>query len=204
MADTANNTGKDRSDPNVKVWIGNIDHKLTEYQLLKILEKFGKITSFDFLYHINDRGQRIPRGYAFATFQSVNCAAEAIKSLHKKKILTKELLVRYASSKGDTGQKIHEKLIPLALRAGSAAASSDSDDAAAATTSKLSQTQKEKQIRELEAKLRQMENSFPNTEAATAAATSSLHRTDINKRGCNDMSDKQKRISDTKYRTKPY
>ena len=141
MADTANNTGKDRSDPNVKVWIGNIDHKLTEYQLLKILEKFGKITAFDFLYHINDRGQRLPRGYAFATFQSANCAAEAIKSLHKKKILTKELLVRYASSKGDTGQKIHEKLIPLALRAGSAAASSDSDDAAAATTSKLSQTQ---------------------------------------------------------------
>ena len=138
MADTANNMGKDRSDPNVKVWIGNIDHKLTEYQLLKILEKFGKITSFDYLYHINDRGLRIPRGYAFATFQSANCAAEAIKSLHKKKILTKELVMRYASSKGDTGQKIHEKLIPLALRAGSAASS---HNAAAAASSKLSQTQ---------------------------------------------------------------
>jgi RNA recognition motif-containing protein len=45
----------------VKIWIGNIDTKLTEYQLLKIAEQFGVISSYDFLYNINDKGQRFPR-----------------------------------------------------------------------------------------------------------------------------------------------
>ena len=53
-----------------KLWIGNIDQKIDEYQLLKICEKFGQVTQFDFLYHINDRGDRTPRGYAFVTFGS--------------------------------------------------------------------------------------------------------------------------------------
>jgi hypothetical protein len=47
--------------PMVKIWIGNIDTKLTEYQLLKIAEKFGVISSYDFLYNINDKGNRFPR-----------------------------------------------------------------------------------------------------------------------------------------------
>jgi hypothetical protein len=51
----------DGGGPMVKIWIGNIDTKLTEYQLLKIAEKFGVISSYDFLYNINDRGLRFPR-----------------------------------------------------------------------------------------------------------------------------------------------
>ena len=81
------------SDKNVKLWIGNLDIKLDEFQLLKILEKFGKISSFDFLYHINERGGRIPRGYAFVTYQSVTSAVEALKVLHKTKILTKVQMI---------------------------------------------------------------------------------------------------------------
>ena len=73
--------------PNVKIWIGNIDIKLTEFQLLKIVEKFGKIASYDFLYNINDRGGRTPRGYAFVTYKTAADAATAIQQLHKKKLL---------------------------------------------------------------------------------------------------------------------
>lgn len=79
----------EKSDKNVKLWIGNLDTKLDEFQLLKILEQFGKISSFDFLYHLNDRGIRTPRGYAFVTYELVTSAMEAINVLHKKKILTK-------------------------------------------------------------------------------------------------------------------
>ncbi len=79
----------EKSDKNVKLWIGNLDTKLDEFQLLKILEQFGKISSFDFLYHLNDRGSRTPRGYAFVTYELVTSAMEAINVLHKKKILTK-------------------------------------------------------------------------------------------------------------------
>ena len=51
-------------------YVINIPHKLTEFQLLKILEKFGPVSQFDFLYNISDTGNRTPRGYCFATFSS--------------------------------------------------------------------------------------------------------------------------------------
>jgi len=136
------------SGQNVKVWFGNLDNKLTEYQLLKIVEKFGKISSYDFLYNINDRGGRTPRGYAFVTFESEQSAAEAIQNLHKKKILSREILVRYATAKLDPTQRVSKKLIPAALTAGS--------------KQELSAADKQKKIKELEAKLKVMESS--NTE----------------------------------------
>jgi len=137
--------GEPSCTQNVKIWIGNLDTKLTEFQLLKIVEKFGKISSYDFLYNINDRGGRSPRGYAFVTFESAESAADAIQNLHKKKILTREILVRYATAKSDPTQRIQEKLIPAALKAGS--------------KRELSDKEKQKKIRELEAKLKIMEGS---------------------------------------------
>ena len=55
----------------VKLWVGNIPTKLTEYQLLKILDKFGTVSQYDFLYHISDAVKRTPRGYAFVTFNTM-------------------------------------------------------------------------------------------------------------------------------------
>jgi len=134
--------------PNVKIWIGNIDIKLTEFQLLKIVEKFGKIASYDFLYNINDRGGRTPRGYAFVTYETAADAATAIQQLHKKKLLNREVLVRYASAKGDPAQKITARLIPAALKAGTSSSS----------ISSLSDDEKQRKIRALEAKLKLMES----------------------------------------------
>uniref|UniRef100_D6REF9 RNA binding motif protein 18 n=1 Tax=Mus musculus TaxID=10090 RepID=D6REF9_MOUSE len=34
-----------------RLWIGNLDPKITEYHLLKLLQKFGKVKQFDFLFH---------------------------------------------------------------------------------------------------------------------------------------------------------
>ena len=51
--------------------------------------RFGRISCYDFLYNINDRGGRSPRGYAFVTFETPEGAAAAIQGLHKKKVLTR-------------------------------------------------------------------------------------------------------------------
>ena len=70
-----------------KLWVGNIDSKLSEYQLLKLFEAFGKVTAFDFLYTMNtEKGSRTPRGYAFVTFESSDAAKKAIQQLNNKKI----------------------------------------------------------------------------------------------------------------------
>jgi len=152
--------------PNVKIWIGNIDTKLNEFQLLKIAEKFGKISSYDFLYHINDRGGRFPRGYAFVTYESAESAADAIDKLHKKKILTKELVVRYATAKGDPNQKMHEKVIPAALKAG--------------RNHSLTDDEKYKKIRALEAKLKLMESNSEATEFKLNTGHSSSKSSKVN------------------------
>lgn len=132
------------SSAHIKLWVGNLPHKLTEYQLLKILEKFGTVSQFDFLYNINDAGKRCPRGYAFATFSSQSSAEKAIKDLNKTNIMGREVIVRLANPKTDVGySNSNRKIIPAALKAGS--------------KQSLSSTEKQNKIKELEEKLKRLE-----------------------------------------------
>ena len=144
----------------MKLWVGNLPHKLTEFQLLKILEKFGSVTQFDFLYHINDAGKRTPRGYAFVTFSAQSSAENAIKSLNKTEILGREIIVRLANPKTDPDySKNSRKIIPNALKAGS--------------KTDLSSSEKVDKIKQLEAKLKQMEQSSTSDLKITPIPTSS-------------------------------
>jgi len=133
----------------IKLWIGNIPHKLTEFQLLKMLEKFGPVSQFDFLYNISDAGHRTPRGYCFATFSSESSAENAIKKLNKTEILGREIIVRLANPKTDPEPSGRRKIIPAALKAGG-------------SSKTLSDTEKLNKIKQLEAKLNQLEKSSVN------------------------------------------
>ncbi|XP_064420156.1 probable RNA-binding protein 18 isoform X2 [Latimeria chalumnae] len=53
-----------------RLWIGNLDPKITEYHLLKLLEKFGKVIQFDFLFHKSGPLEGQPRGYCFVNFET--------------------------------------------------------------------------------------------------------------------------------------
>jgi len=128
----------------VKLWVGNIPTKLTEYQLLKILDKFGTVSQYDFLYHISDAGKRTPRGYAFVTFNTMTSAEKAMASLNKTTVLGRELVVRLANPRTDP-LGYGRKMIPAALKAGS--------------KETMSETEKSRKIRELEDKLKRMEKS---------------------------------------------
>ena len=130
------------TEAHVKLWVGNLDSKLTEYQLLKICERFGEVSSFDFLYTITDTGKRYPRGYAFVTYTTATSAEDATKALNGVKVLSRELVVRPANPKTDP-VKTPVRPIPPALRAG--------------TGDKLSKEQKALKIKALEAKLAGME-----------------------------------------------
>ena len=137
------------SDRPVKLWVGNIPHQLTEFQLLKIMEKFGAVSQFDFLYNINDAGKRTPRGYCFVTFSSLASAELAIKKLNKTEILGREILVRLANPKTDPEPPGSRKIIPAALKAGGSKRS-------------LSDSEKLNKIKQLEEKLKTLEKSSAN------------------------------------------
>ena len=83
---------------NRKVWIGNFDLKSTEFQILKLLEPFGKIYKFDFVYSVNARGERVPKGFAFVTYDSASEAQKAIRNLNGIKFNGRTLLVKEAHS----------------------------------------------------------------------------------------------------------
>jgi len=143
---SSDNKGSDSeaSSAHIKLWVGNLPHKLTEFQLLKILEKFGTVSQFDFLYNINDAGKRCPRGYAFATFSSQSSAENAITNLNKTDIMGREVIVRLANPKTDAGySNANRKIIPAALKAGS--------------KQSLSSIEKLNKIKQLEEKLKRME-----------------------------------------------
>ena len=137
------------SEQPVKLWVGNIPHQLTEFQLLKILEKFGAVTQFDFLYNINDAGKRTPRGYCFVTFSSEASAELAIKKLNRTEILGRQIILRLANPKTDPEPPGSRKIIPAALKAGGSKRS-------------LSDSEKLNKIKELEEKLKHLENSPAN------------------------------------------
>ncbi|PIK34889.1 putative RNA-binding protein 18, partial [Apostichopus japonicus] len=79
-----------------RLWVGNLDERLSEANLLKILKRYGEITQFDFLFHTSGPKQGKPRGYCFVSFKTVEEAVGAIAGLDGKNALGKKLLVKWA------------------------------------------------------------------------------------------------------------
>ena len=121
------------------IWIGNIDTKSSEAQILQLVKPYGKVVKFDFVYTLRDN-ERIPRGYAFVTYDNYVSADKAIRSLNGLQVLSRTLKVQPASSSNQSSSSGSKKL-PATL-----SVSLDS------TKNNESQS-KESKIKALEAKL---------------------------------------------------
>ncbi|XP_068191276.1 probable RNA-binding protein 18 isoform X2 [Antennarius striatus] len=146
-----------------RLWIGNIDPKITEYHLVKLLEKFGNVKQFDFLFHKSGPLEGQPRGYCFVNFNTREEAERAIQCLNGKLALSKKLVVRWAHAQvsrvlcwggGDIWKRFegfrNEKTMPSSLEP----SSSGSKEEGSVTNNHLSTSAK---IRAIEAKLQMME-----------------------------------------------
>ncbi|KAG8141943.1 putative RNA binding motif protein [Naja naja] len=99
-----------------RLWIGNLDPKITEYHLLKLLQKFGKVKQFDFLFHKSGVLEGQPRGYCFVNFETKQEAEQAIHCLNGKLALSKKLVVRWAHAQVKRyDQNKNEKTLPISL-----------------------------------------------------------------------------------------
>ncbi|KAG8181468.1 hypothetical protein JTE90_017529 [Oedothorax gibbosus] len=94
-----------------RLWIGNIDSRLTEYNLLKIVQKFGEIKKFDFLFHKSGPLKGQPRGYSFVTYETRKQAEAALEALNGKLALGKELVVKWAH-KAPSEPSVSKKIDP--------------------------------------------------------------------------------------------
>ncbi|KAE8583688.1 hypothetical protein XENTR_v10020629 [Xenopus tropicalis] len=134
-----------------RLWIGNVDPKITEYHLLKLLQKFGKVKQFDFLFHKSGPLEGQPRGYCFVNFETKAEAERAIHCLNGKMALSKKLVVRWAHAQIKRYDNYKsEKVLPISLEPSSSTEP---------TQSTLSVSAK---IKAIEAKLKMMaENPDP-------------------------------------------
>lgn len=89
-----------------RLWIGNLDSRITEYNLIKVLQKFGTVVNFNFLFHKSGPQQGQPRGYCFVTYESRQQAERALQQLDGKLALSKRLSVKWANSQTKLGLNI--------------------------------------------------------------------------------------------------
>lgn len=94
---------KDETDSNnemqdKRLWIGNLDPRVSEYNLLKLLQKHGTIEKFDLLFHRSGPLAGFPRGYAFCTYKRTEDAISAKHHLDRQLIGSKQITVRWAHS----------------------------------------------------------------------------------------------------------
>ena len=123
------------------IWIGNIDTKSSEAQILQLVKPYGNVVKFDFVYTLRDN-ERIPRGYAFVTYDNYVSADKAIRGLNGLQVLSRTLKVQPASSSNQSSSSAGSKKLPATL-----SVSLDSS-----TKNNESQS-KESKIKALEAKL---------------------------------------------------
>ncbi|KAI0215177.1 putative RNA-binding protein 18 [Lamellibrachia satsuma] len=132
----------DQNTPRVderRLWIGNLDTRITEFSLLKLLQRYGKLEKFDFLYHKNGPDKGKPRGFCFVTFNNKTDAENALKGLDGKSAMNRRLAVRHAHA--DTKDDVLPK-----------------DKSSVKTPVVAQDASISKKIHSIEAKLRQMEH----------------------------------------------
>ncbi|KAJ8773214.1 hypothetical protein K2173_028391 [Erythroxylum novogranatense] len=82
-----------------RLYIGNLDLRITEAALIKMFSPYGKIVSEDFLWHTRGPKRGEPRGYAFIQFSNKEEAQLAKEKMHGRLACGRPLVVRLASEK---------------------------------------------------------------------------------------------------------
>ncbi|XP_072035282.1 probable RNA-binding protein 18 [Amphiura filiformis] len=148
-----------------RLWIGNLDERITEFNLLKILRRYGDIAQFDFLFHKTGPNQGKPRGYCFVSYKTKEEAEHAMHSLDGKMALSKKLFVKWAHSQQqgfDSTVSTTEGDSSISMKADKLPSSfggHQSQPGSSNTKKTAAQQSTQAKIRAIEAKLKQMERS---------------------------------------------
>ncbi|KAI3902928.1 hypothetical protein MKW92_050153 [Papaver armeniacum] len=82
-----------------RLYIGNLDQRITESVLIKMFSPYGKIESEEFLWHTRGPKRGEPRGFAFIQFSTKEEAQLAKQKLNGRLACGRPLVIRYASEK---------------------------------------------------------------------------------------------------------
>jgi len=81
-----------------RIWVGNLDPRVTEFELVRLFRNCGTINKLEYLFHKIGPQAGQPRGYAFLTFAKRDDAIKARREFDGKTLLGRTLLVKPARS----------------------------------------------------------------------------------------------------------
>ncbi|XP_068635687.1 uncharacterized protein [Aristolochia californica] len=82
-----------------RLYVGNLDQRITESLMIKLFSPFGKIVQEDFLWHTRGPKRGEPRGYAFIQYSTREEALLAKEKMNGRLACGRPLVVRFASEK---------------------------------------------------------------------------------------------------------
>eukprot|EP00697_Spironema_sp_BW2_P014787 gnl/Spiro4/5356_TR2721_c0_g3_i1.p1 gnl/Spiro4/5356_TR2721_c0_g3~~gnl/Spiro4/5356_TR2721_c0_g3_i1.p1 ORF type:complete len:176 (-),score=63.68 gnl/Spiro4/5356_TR2721_c0_g3_i1:91-618(-) len=82
-----------------KLYVGNLDLRITEGQLVKLFKPFGKIVREDFIWHTQGHQRGAPRGFAFVEYATREDAQRAVAELNGKLVLSRPIVVRFCNER---------------------------------------------------------------------------------------------------------
>ena len=96
-----------------KLWIGNLNPKVTEYSMLKLLQYISvTIEKFDFVYQKGGPDKGKFRGYCFVTVGSIPDAEKIIKFLDGRIFMNRRMSVKPADGNLMKKKKTKYTLVP--------------------------------------------------------------------------------------------
>ncbi|CAM6084165.1 unnamed protein product [Calypogeia fissa] len=82
-----------------KLYLGNLDHRVTEYHIIKMFSPFGKIRCEEYMWHTHGPKRGEPRGFAFVEYHRREDAERAKESMNGRMAFGRPLVVRFVDEK---------------------------------------------------------------------------------------------------------
>eukprot|EP01028_Stygiella_incarcerata_P010337 TRINITY_DN528_c1_g2_i3.p1 TRINITY_DN528_c1_g2~~TRINITY_DN528_c1_g2_i3.p1 ORF type:complete len:157 (-),score=45.23 TRINITY_DN528_c1_g2_i3:195-665(-) len=98
---------KARENLACKLFMGNLDSRVTEHQIVTLCQSIGKLKGIDYVWHTAGPKKGLPKGFCFVEFAERKDAEQAIEKLNGGMLLSRPLVVHWAHEKEGGSQ--HEK-----------------------------------------------------------------------------------------------
>ncbi|BFZ20553.1 hypothetical protein BsWGS_23592 [Bradybaena similaris] len=148
---------EDDDDDDRRLWIGNLGSEITEYSILKLVQKFGSLRRINFIYHKVGPDKGKPKGYCFVSFHTWEAAEKARKALDGRVILSRRLFVKWANKLKKDDVLLKKSKLKSPSEVTPDTAPPPAVVAALSASSAVAAASSEAKIKAIEAKLKMME-----------------------------------------------
>uniref|UniRef100_A0ACD5TIP8 Uncharacterized protein n=3 Tax=Avena sativa TaxID=4498 RepID=A0ACD5TIP8_AVESA len=123
--------GLDSEKSASRLYVGNLDFRISESDVIKMFSPYGKIIAEDFLLHTRGPKRGEPRGYAFVQYTTKEEAQLAKEKMNGKLVRGRPVVVHLASEKGFLDSGTSQRVLKNKKLAGGSGNNSTQIDRAA-------------------------------------------------------------------------